>query len=80
MRFLGSDVAKQAADIVLTDDNFSSIVNAIQEGRLMFDNIKKLMAYILTHTFPEIWAVMLNFCFGFPIATSSLMVSRFSCL
>uniref|UniRef100_A0A914BV70 Cation-transporting P-type ATPase C-terminal domain-containing protein n=1 Tax=Acrobeloides nanus TaxID=290746 RepID=A0A914BV70_9BILA len=70
----GSDVAKQAADIILTDDNFSSIVKAIQEGRLMFDNIKKLMAYILTHTFPEIWAVMLNFCFGMPIATSSLMI------
>lgn len=72
--FSGSDVAKQAADIVLTDDNFSSIVNAIQEGRLMFDNIKKLMAYILAHTFPEIWAVVVNFCFGLPIATSSLMV------
>uniref|UniRef100_A0A914DT31 Cation-transporting P-type ATPase C-terminal domain-containing protein n=1 Tax=Acrobeloides nanus TaxID=290746 RepID=A0A914DT31_9BILA len=70
----GSDVAKQAADIILTDDNFSSIVEAIQEGRLMFDNIKKLMAYILTHTFPEVWAIMLNFCFALPIATSSLMI------
>lgn len=39
----GSDVAKQAADIVLVDDNFSSIVRAVEEGRLMFDNIKKLM-------------------------------------
>ncbi len=39
----GSDVAKQAADIVLTDDNFSSIVGAVEEGRLMFDNIKKLL-------------------------------------
>ncbi|KAI6180538.1 Cation-ATPase-N domain-containing protein [Aphelenchoides besseyi] len=39
----GSDVAKQAADIVLVDDNFSSMVKAVEEGRLMFDNIKKLM-------------------------------------
>ncbi|KAI1723202.1 e1-E2 ATPase domain-containing protein [Ditylenchus destructor] len=70
----GSDVAKQAADIVLTDDNFSSMVGSVREGRLMFDNIKKLMVYVLCHTFPELWGIIINFCFGMPIGTTSLII------
>uniref|UniRef100_A0A914ENH7 Cation-transporting P-type ATPase C-terminal domain-containing protein n=1 Tax=Acrobeloides nanus TaxID=290746 RepID=A0A914ENH7_9BILA len=70
----GSDVAKQAADIILTDDNFASIVAAIQEGRLMFDNIKKLMSYILTHLVPEVWGILVHYCFGMPIGQTSLQI------
>uniref|UniRef100_A0A914Z932 Uncharacterized protein n=1 Tax=Panagrolaimus superbus TaxID=310955 RepID=A0A914Z932_9BILA len=51
----GSDVAKQAADIILMDDDFSSIVHGVQEGRLMVENIKKLLAYIAAHCVPEFW-------------------------
>ena len=54
----GSDVAKNAADILLLDDNFSSIVKGIEEGRLMFDNLKKSIAYTLCANPPEIMPVV----------------------
>jgi Na+-exporting ATPase len=50
----GSDVAKSAADIVLTDDNFASIVNAVEEGRRMFDNIQKFVLHLLTSNVGEV--------------------------
>jgi sodium/potassium-transporting ATPase subunit alpha len=50
----GSDVAKNAADMLLLDDNFSSIVNGVEEGRLIFDNLKKSIAYTLSSNIPEI--------------------------
>jgi calcium-translocating P-type ATPase len=54
MGVVGSDVAREAADMVLLDDNFASIVAAIEEGRAVFDNIRKFLTYILTSNIPEI--------------------------
>jgi calcium-translocating P-type ATPase len=50
---VGTDVAKEAADIILLDDNFASIVAAVEEGRAVYDNIKKFTTYILTSNVPE---------------------------
>jgi P-type Ca2+ transporter type 2C len=53
MGISGTDVAKEAADMILTDDNFASIVNAIEEGRAVYANIKKFTSYIFTHNATE---------------------------
>jgi Ca2+-transporting ATPase len=50
----GTDVAREAADIVLTDDNFATIVTAIEQGRAIYQNIRKFMAYILASNIPEV--------------------------
>ncbi|KAI4195442.1 MAG: hypothetical protein LQ350_007206 [Teloschistes chrysophthalmus] len=63
MGLAGSDVAKGASDIVLTDDNFASIVGAIQEGRRMFDNIQKFVLHLLASNVAEV--ILLIFGLGF---------------
>ena len=50
----GSDVAKNAADMLLLDDDFSSIVNGVEEGRVIFDNLKKSITYTLSSNIPEL--------------------------
>ncbi|KAL1868834.1 potassium/sodium eff [Paecilomyces lecythidis] len=59
----GSDVAKSASDIVLTDDNFASIVNAIEEGRRMFDNIQKFILHLLTSNVGEVVLLVVGLAF-----------------
>ena len=50
----GTEVAREASTMVLTDDNFASIVSAIEEGRVVYENIRKFVTYIFAHTTPEV--------------------------
>lgn len=63
MGMAGSDVAKSASDIVLTDDNFASIVNAIEEGRRMFENIQKFILHLLTSNVGEVVLLIVGLAF-----------------
>lgn len=74
-----SDVARDAAEMVLIDDNFASIIDAVIEGRLLFDNLKKTVAYTLTHLLPEAFPIMLNLLFGFPLGLTGLLILTIDC-
>jgi magnesium-transporting ATPase (P-type) len=59
MGIAGTDVAKDAAEMILTDDNFASIVNAIEEGRTVYTNLRRFVTYILASNIPEIFPFLL---------------------
>ncbi len=75
MGLRGTDVAKEAAQMILTDDNFSSIVTAIEEGRAIFENIKRFSAYVLNSNPQEMYPFMLWMLIpGYPLAMTVMGV------
>ena len=74
MGISGKDVSKEAADMILMDDNFASIVNGIEEGRVIFDNLKKSIAYTLASKFPEQIPFLLYVAANFPPAISTILI------
>ena len=75
MGLRGNDVAKEAAHMILTDDNFSSIVAAIEEGRAVFDNMRRFMAYIFNHNPLEMYPYIVWLLFpGVPLAITVMGV------
>uniref|UniRef100_A0A674MJ74 Sodium/potassium-transporting ATPase subunit alpha n=1 Tax=Takifugu rubripes TaxID=31033 RepID=A0A674MJ74_TAKRU len=74
MGIAGSDVSKQAADMILLDDNFASIVTGVEEGRLIFDNLKKSIAYTLTSNIPEISPFLLFILASVPLPLGTVTI------
>ncbi|XP_028972313.2 sodium/potassium-transporting ATPase subunit alpha-1 [Esox lucius] len=74
MGISGSDVSKQAADMILLDDNFASIVTGVEEGRLIFDNLKKSIAYTLTSNIPEITPFLLFIIANIPLPLGTVTI------
>ncbi|MBI3966328.1 MAG: cation-transporting P-type ATPase, partial [Chloroflexi bacterium] len=70
----GTDVAREAAEIVLTDDNFATIVRAVEQGRAVYDNIRKFLTYILASNVPEIVPFLAMVAFGIPPALTILQI------
>ncbi|MGB7160349.1 MAG: cation-translocating P-type ATPase [Tepidisphaeraceae bacterium] len=66
MGITGTDVTKEAADVVLTDDNFASIVNAVEEGRTIYDNIRKFVHYLLATNAGEVLLMFCSILVGWP--------------
>lgn len=63
----GTDVAREASDMVLVDDNFSSIFHAVREGRIVFDNLRKAVFFLLPTGLAAIWSILLTMLMGIPI-------------
>ena len=70
----GTDVAKEAADLILLDDNFASIVAAIEEGRAVFDNIRKFLTYILSSNIPELVPYLAFVLFRIPLPLTIIQI------
>ncbi|EGR27496.1 K antiporter P-type alpha subunit family protein, putative [Ichthyophthirius multifiliis] len=74
MNLSGADVTKDAADMILLDDDFASIINGVEEGRKIFDNLKKTIVYLLTSNIPQLIPFLINVIFGYPLPLSSMFV------
>lgn len=70
----GTDVSKDAADMILLDDNFTTIVNSVKEGRHIFDNIRKFVRYLLSTNFGEVFTIFLASIVGFPLPLLAVQI------
>jgi Ca2+-transporting ATPase len=74
MGVMGTEVSKEAADMVLADDDFATIVAAIEEGRRIYDNIRRFVRYLLTTNSAEIWVMVLAPLLGLPLPLQAVQI------
>jgi Ca2+-transporting ATPase len=74
MGVAGTDVAKEAADVILTNDNFGGIVTAVEEGRAVYDNLRKFISYIFASNVPELMPFILSVLLNIPLALTIMQV------
>ena len=74
MGITGTDVSKEASQMVLLDDNFATIVNAVEEGRIVYDNIRRFVKYTMTSNAGEIWVMVLGPLVGMPLPLLPLQI------
>jgi Ca2+-transporting ATPase len=76
MGITGTEVAKEASDMVLLDDNFTTIVHAIEEGRGIYNNIRKFINVMLASNFAEIFIIFLSIIFKLPLPLIAIQILR----
>ncbi|EFP77177.2 hypothetical protein PGT21_010835 [Puccinia graminis f. sp. tritici] len=74
MNISGSDVSKEAANMILLDDNFASVVDGVREGRLIFTNLKRSIQYTVTHSVPEVIPQLLYVIVPIPLPLSAILI------
>lgn len=74
MGITGTDVSKEAADMILTDDNFSSIVSAVEEGRGIFENIRKYLVFLLSGNMGKVLGMIISLLFGLPLPLYAVQI------
>ncbi|HTY92162.1 MAG TPA: calcium-translocating P-type ATPase, SERCA-type [Methanocella sp.] len=74
MGITGTDVSRQASDIVLTDDNFATIVAAVEEGRKIYDNVKNVVKYLFASNMGEVLVVLLGIMLGLPLPLLAIQI------
>ena len=74
MGIAGTEVAKEASDMILTDDNFATIVAAVEHGRVIFGNLRRVVMFLVTTNLGEIMAITAALVLGFPLPFTAIMI------
>ena len=74
MGIRGSDVTKEASDVILTDDNFATIVTAVEKGREIYSNVRKFVRFLLAANFDEVFLIFTVIMIGLPLPITAIQI------